>query len=129
MKIKIVVIFFCLMPSIAGAFTIEKAYEYCKPYAQNGFNLSPQAMGQSLTCKVYFTSIFDTATLNCQAFKIIGESGVSVPDIIKGLNSGSLPSPNALIQEFLNEAEANPQIWDNPVQLITSGIIQRYDCK
>ena len=117
------------MPNIAGALTIETAYEYCKPYAVNGFNLSPQAMGQSLTCKVYFTSIFDTATLNCQALRIIEESGVSVPDIIKGLYSGSLPSPKALIQEFLNEAEANPQIWDNPVQLITSGIIQRYDCR
>ena len=38
-------------------------------------------------------------------------------------------SLNALILEFLIEAEPNPQIWDNPVQLIASGIIQRYDCR
>ena len=96
---------------ISGANAISSGalVEYCKPFANRGFELK---VTEDAFCVAALTAIEESYSANCTWLKAAKSGGEIIsPNLLKFIASGEAPT-NALIQSFLNWAEANPGKWD-----------------
>jgi len=104
-------ILFLMFPvSGAKATSIGLLVEYCKPLANRGFELKAQ---EDIYCLSALKSINEAYYANCRWLKAAKSAGMVMPTkLLQFIASGDAP-PNALIQSFVNWAEANPAKWQD----------------
>lgn len=93
----------------ANATSIGTLVEWCKPYANRGFEVKAD---EDVYCVTTLKAINESYVANCVWVKAAKEQGDAIhPALVQFLASGDAPI-NALIQSFLNWAEANPGKWN-----------------
>ncbi len=106
--------------SPAQALTVGKLYEYCKPYADRGFELKNE---KDVACLMYFQGISDAVGQLCHYAKDkefrdmvkaeVNELGlVGLDSFFETFSSDSFTkNRNAVIQKFINLAKDDPDDW------------------
>lgn len=93
----------------ANATSIGGLVEWCRPYANRGFDAQ---VAEDVYCSISLQTIKEASMANCTWLKAAKSDGeVISPVLLNFIASGDAPI-NALIQSFLNWAEANPGKWE-----------------
>lgn len=96
----------------AFAITAGTVYEYCKPYANRGFQV---AEDEDVYCVLAVNSVVEAAQQTCGWLEYGKKNGSAMPssNIVAMIAASENIEINAAIQSFLNWAEKNPDFWDN----------------
>lgn len=105
-----------LMAGNANAFENEDLYKLCKSYVDNGFELNEEG----IACRAYFMGVFDGANSVCALGKELHDpklpnNGFDILVEMMGVGA-SEHSYDAVIQNYLNRMQSEPQIWDQNAQ-------------
>ena len=112
-KFALVVLGWAMLSSgAAHALSVKEVYGYCKPFANNGFNIQGAADG---VCIGYVKVVTTSRQYSCEFLKDQLQRGSISADSETWRSRNFLGSDTgeitALIQTFLNWAEDNPTKW------------------
>jgi len=121
MRIILATIAFVLFATPSWAFTNGELLQNCKPFANNGFKFKGLDFNESIDagkCYSYIVSQMDAGNDLCDSINFMIKENISqnpreaAAIAIMFGNSAKRPQLLAVIQTFINYAEANPKDWD-----------------
>ena len=135
-RIILAAIAFVILVTPSWRFTNGDLLQYCKPFANNAFKFDGLNTDESFKanlCYSYIMGQVDAGNFLCDSINIMIKEDISKNPREAGAiammfgNSAKRSQLNAVIQTFINYAEANPKDWEYRVNAM-AWLTKDYPC-
>ena len=137
MRIILATIAFVMLATPSWGFTNGDLLQHCKPFANNAFKFDGLDLDESYNanlCYSYIMSQVDAGNDLCDSINFMIKENISqnpreaAAIAIMFGNSAKRPQLLAVIQTFINYAEANPKDWEYRVNA-RDWLVKDYPCE
>ena len=136
MKLRITTLTMIVISLGANSYTIEKLYENCKPFQNNGFSfedLSPTKTLNATACFSYLSGLRDRGIENCKVMDEFGKRGFFDKrklEVLSTFTANKMVDVKQIIASFTNYAENNTENWQVTSSIYAYKFIsKKFPCK